>query len=56
MKLPAMVLCLVVRLAEQHDAVLGERYERIVWLFAAARVNPCAHGTRRADCAASGRE
>lgn len=44
MELPSMVLRLVVRLAEQHDAVLGERYERIVWLFAAARVNPCAHG------------
>ena len=41
-KLPAMVLRLVVRLAEQHDAALGERYDRIVWLFAAARVNPFA--------------
>ena len=44
MKLPAMVLRLVMRLAEQHDAVFGERYDRIVWLFAAARVNPCANG------------
>src|SRR5664279_3789343 len=44
MKLPAMVLRLNVRLAEQHDAALGERYDRIVWLFAAVRVNPCAHG------------
>ena len=44
MKLPEMVLRLVVRLAEQHDAAFGERYDRIVWLFAAARVNPCAHG------------
>ena len=43
MKLPAMVLRLVVRLAEQHDAALGERYERIVWLFAAAGINPFAH-------------
>src|SRR5664280_2599991 len=44
MKLPAMVLCLVMRLAEQHDVAPGERCDRIVWLFAAARVNPCAHG------------
>jgi len=44
MKLPAMVRCLVVCLAEQHDPVLGERYERVVWLFVAARVNPCAGG------------
>src|ERR1035441_7181034 len=43
-KLPAMVFRLIVRLAEQHDAALGERYDRIVWMFAAARVNPCAHG------------
>ena len=43
MKLPAMVLRIVVQLAEQHDAALGERYDCIVWMFAAARVNPCAH-------------
>jgi len=42
-KLPAMVLRTVVRLAEQHDAALGERYDRVVSLFVAARVNPCAH-------------
>src|ERR1035437_474227 len=42
MKLPAMVLRLIVRLAEQHDAALGKRYERVVWFFVAARVNPCA--------------
>jgi hypothetical protein len=42
MKLPAMVLRLIVRLAEQHDAALGERYERIAWFFAAARRDPCA--------------
>jgi hypothetical protein len=24
--------------------VFGERYDRIVWLFASARVNPCANG------------
>src|SRR5665647_2583016 len=44
MKLPAMVLRLIVRLAEQHDAALSERYERVVLFFVAARVNPC---TRR---------
>jgi hypothetical protein len=54
MKLPAMVLRLIVRLAEQHDASLGERYYRIVSLFIAAGINPCAHrrtvaGTRCAD-------
>src|SRR5665647_3341127 len=42
MKLPAMVLRLVMRLAEQHDVALGERYERIAWFFAAARIDPCA--------------
>src|SRR5665647_985153 len=57
MKLPAMVLRLVMRLAEQHDASLGERYYRVVSLFVAARVYPCAHrhaaaGTRRQDSAA----
>jgi len=45
------------RLAEQHDASLGERYYRVVSLFVAARVYPCAHrhaaaGTRRQDSAA----
>ena len=54
MKLPAMVLWLVMRLAEQHDASLGERYYRIVSLFMAAGINPCAHrctvaGMRCAD-------
>ena len=43
MKLPAMVLRLVMQLAEQHDASLGERYYRIVSLFIAAGINPCAH-------------
>jgi hypothetical protein len=49
------------RLAEQHDASLGKRCYRIVSLFIAAGINPCAHGrtmvgmrcadTERSDCA-----
>ena len=39
-KLPAMVLGLVVRLAEQHDAALGERYGSVASLFVATRANP----------------
>ena len=39
-KLPAMVLCLIVRLAEQHDAALGERHYRVVLFFIAAGTNP----------------
>jgi len=32
-----------VRLAEQHDAALGERYDRVVSLFVAARIYRSAH-------------
>ena len=44
MELPAMVLCLVVCLAEQHDPALRECHDHIISFFITPGIDP---GTRR---------